>query len=208
MRVVPDVLPRIDISMDMEIYFGGKMIDPGSFVDSGISELPPRLRLQAFNKGDRLVSIAIVTPDIPCVATDSFTSRLHYLVCNVKLSPTDRNVIPHLLSRENQVVTEWLPPYSQKRAPYQRLAIIVLEQDAPLSTNKLREQIQRDGFSTRSFVDKHGLKPVSAGLFRSNWDENTPAVMQRLGVPGYDVEFKRNTIQPLPYQRLDTARYR
>lgn len=209
MKVVPDVLPGIDITMDMDIYFGGKRSEPGAFVDSKTSEGPPRLRLQPYDKGERHVSIAVVTPDVPDVANDSFTSRLHYLVCNVKLSPTETSVIPHLLSKDSQVVHGWLPAYSQRGAPYQRLAIVVLEQ-AGLSTidTASAQKIARDNFSLRSFVDKHRLKPVTAGLFRAQWDENTAGVMQKLGVPGHDVQFKRKKVEPLPYKRLDTSRYR
>jgi large subunit ribosomal protein L35 len=45
-------------------------------------------------------------------------------------------------------------------------------------------------------------------LFRSRHDEGTAGVMQRAGIPGGDVEFKRKKIEPLPYKKLPGSRYR
>ena len=59
MHLVPDLLPSIDISMGMDIYLGGRLIDPGAFVDSKTSQIAPRLRVQPFDKGERLVSLVL-----------------------------------------------------------------------------------------------------------------------------------------------------
>lgn len=50
--------------------------------------------------------------------------------------------------------------------------------------------------------------PFGVHLFRTQWDDGTAGVMQRAGIPGWDVEFKRKRIDPLPYKRLKEERYR
>ena len=49
----------------------------------------------------------------------------------------------------------------------------------------------------RSFVDKYNLTPIGIGIFRSIWDEGTAGVMQRHGIEGADIEFKRKKVVAL-----------
>ena len=75
MHVVPDVLPHLDPTAQVELSFGRRTVHPGDFVDSRISEMPGRLVVQPFDKGERLVTIAVVDPDVPDESKDSFKSR-------------------------------------------------------------------------------------------------------------------------------------
>src|SRR5205814_8782342 len=59
----------------------------------------------------------------------------------------------------------------------------------------------RDGFSLKSYRDKFALTPVGFTLFRTVWDEHTAAVMERAGLPGADVEFRRKTVYSLKEPR-------
>jgi large subunit ribosomal protein L35 len=103
-----------------------------------------------------------------------------------------------------------MPPYAQKGSPYHRLAIIILQQkdNIPIDLNIAKKQIRRDGFTVRSMMSRHMLSPISASLFRAQWDDNTAEVMKRAGIEGADVELKRKKVEPLPYQRRDTSRMR
>jgi len=209
MNVVPDILPVIDPTVSVTLAFGRRNVQPGEFVDSKVSETPARLNIQPFNKGERLVSVAVVNPDVANVAKDGFDYRCHFLASNITVSPTATSVPLLGLSEQSQTILPWLPAYVQKGAPYHRMAVFVLEQtEGVLDVESAKKRYQPDGFILRSFVDRHHLNPVGAHLFRSQWDENTAAVMQRLGVPGHDVEFKRMKIDPLPYKKLSGSRYR
>jgi large subunit ribosomal protein L35 len=196
--LVPDVLPHFEPTAEVRVAFNTRNVQPGEFVDSRVSEGPARLKVQVFDKGERLVTIAVVDSDVPIVEKDSFTSRCHFLATNITLSPTQSS-LPLSRVQDSQLVLSWLPPFAQKGSPYHRYSIFVLEQlpGQTFNTTELKEIVKRDKFSVRSFVDKHGVKPIGVGIFRSLWDEGTAGVMQRAGVEGADVEFTRKRIAPL-----------
>ncbi|KAK4546367.1 hypothetical protein LTR36_002044 [Oleoguttula mirabilis] len=219
MNVVPDVLPAIDPVVSTALSFAGKRVQHGDFVDSRMSELAPSLQIQPYDKGKRLYTVVVVNPDVPNVQKDAFDYRCHFLASNIEISPTDTRVRLGLLGEEGQVILPWLPAYGQKGAPYQRMSMFVLEQAKSEGGGEFQtidvaavkaggKYTQRHGFNLRSFVDKHLLKPVGVDLFRTKWDEGTAGVMQRAGIVGWDVEFKRKRVEPLPYKRMDSVRYR
>ncbi|KAI6869130.1 PEBP-like protein [Hortaea werneckii] len=221
MNVVPDVLPAIDPIVSTTLSFSGKRVQHGDFVSSLTSEKPPALDIQAYEKGEKLYTIAVVNPDVPSVQKDGYDYRCHFLASNVRLSPTSTLVRLGSLDSEQQVILSWLPAFAQKGLPYQRMSVFVFEQPKVEATENseyrsldvaeikgMKKYTQRQGFKLRSFADRFSLKPVGVDLFRTQWDEYTAAVMQRAGVPGVDVEFKRKRIEPLPYQRKSSERYR
>lgn len=147
MNVVPDILPSLDLSADVSLYFqgtkpnGGNMVlprpnrsttqrvpvQPGEFVASAVSEQPPRIEVQVFDKGPRLITVAVVDPDVPNVETNGFEYRCHFLAVNIPISPTVTSVRVESL-KSNQIILPWSPPYAQKGSPYHRLAVLVFEQ--------------------------------------------------------------------------------
>jgi large subunit ribosomal protein L35 len=204
-----------------------RVIPHGDFVESRLSEYAPKLHIQPYTQGEQLVTIALINPDVPDVAKDGYNYRCHYLACNVTISPTRTSIPLGQLLPDSQVLHDWLPAYAQKGAPYQRMAIIVLAQppvqSPPAGSNQAPESktidiaqlkeakgkfARREGFTLRGFVDRFQLKPIGVHLFRTQWDDGTAGVMQRAGIPGWDVEFKRKRIDPLPYKRLKEERYR
>lgn len=210
MDVTPDVLPAIDPTADVSIAFGRRNVQPGEFVDSRVSEIPAKLKVQVFDKGERMVTVVVVDSDVPAVEKDGFTYRCHFIASNIPISPTSTSVPLGRLSKEIQVSLPWLPPFAQKGSPYHRLSVFVLQQKEgqTIDVAAVREKFKRDGFKLRSFVDKYGLQPVGVNMFRTQWDEGTAGVMKRHGIEGADVEFKRKRIEPLPYKKKDGARYR
>ncbi|KAF2148471.1 PEBP-like protein [Myriangium duriaei CBS 260.36] len=209
-NLVPDIVAALEPVVATDLAFDGRKIEPGQYIDSTVSEAAPNVNIQSFQKGERLVTIACVNPDIPNVARDNFDYRCHFLASNVKITPTSPLVQLAKLSRDSQTILPWMPAYTQKGAPYQRMAFIILEQpeNTPIDTTSASVKVKRDGFILRSFIDRHRLFPIGANLFRSQWDEATAGVMKRLGVPGHDVEFKRMKVEPLPYKKLPGNRYR
>jgi len=225
MNIVPDILPAIDPLVSTELTFPStspflstdtgrirqKRISHGEIVPSILSEQPPTLYIQPYDRGERLYTIALVNPDIPDVAKDGFAYRCHFLATNIPITPTDTRVQFAALSPDTQTVLPWLPAYAQKGLPYQRMGIFVLQQPSHLEIDQIRADERygkREGFNLRSFVDRFGLSPVGVDLFRTVWDESTEGVMKRGGVVGADVEFKRKRVEPLPYKRKGGERYR
>ncbi|KAI9149597.1 PEBP-like protein [Paramyrothecium foliicola] len=199
-HIVPDVLPKLDPTADVQLYFRQLKVSPGDFVDSAVSENPPRLRVQVFDKGERLVSVVVLDADVPDVEADGFSKRCHYLAANVPLSPADTSLPLSRVRGEDQLAVPWLPVFAQKGAPYHRVAVFLLEQEPGqrVDVAKLKElYASRDGFSLKSFRDKFGLKPFGFNMFRSVWDDNTAAVMARHGLPGADVEFRTARVHSL-----------
>ena len=201
LHIVPDVLPKFDPVMDVQLYFRRIKVEPGEILNSRITEVPPRLRVQCFDPGERLVSVVVMDSDVPNLETDSFDRRCHYLAVNVPISPTQPSLPLGRVDKESQLAVPWLPAFSQKGAPYHRLSVFLLEQPRdgpPLDIAKLRELYgARDGFSLKSFRDKFGLRPVGFNLFRTVWDESTAGVMERAGVPGADLQFKHRQVHSL-----------
>lgn len=199
LNIVPDVFPHFVPSADVRLAFGRRNVQPGEFVDSRISEGPARLKVQVFDKGERLVSIVVVDTDVPVPEKDWFTSRAHYIACNIPLSPTITSLPLSHADATSQLVLPWLPPFAQKGSPYHRYSVFVLEQKPgqTLDVAALKEATQRDGFNLRGWADRHGVKPLGLGLFRSTFDEGTVGVMTRHNIEGADVEFKRPRLEPI-----------
>ncbi|KAK7730039.1 mitochondrial 54S ribosomal protein YmL35 [Botryosphaeria dothidea] len=205
MNVIPDVLPAIEQKADVSIAFGRRNVQPGDFVASSVSEVPATLKVRVFNKGERLVAIAVIDSDVPNVAKDGFDYRCHYVAANIPIAPTKTHLSLEKLSQNSQVVLPWLPPFAQKGSPYHRFSVFVLEQPAGKTLNvaDIKGNVERDGFVLRSFVDKYELNPVGINMFRTVWDENTDDVMKRAGIEGADIEFKNKKPEKLPYKKKD-----
>ena len=198
-NIVPDILPKFDPRAEVELYFLRKKIQPGQTLNSSVSERPPRLTVQVFDKGERLVSLVCLDPDVPDQASDGYAKRCHFLAANVPLSPTITSIPFSKIKADDQLAVPWLPAFAQKGSDKHRMAIFVLEQgDKELDVAKLKELYgKREGFSLKSFRDKFGLQPVGFNMFRTEWDENTAAVMERAGQPGAEVELRRNRVYSL-----------
>ncbi|KAL1649136.1 mitochondrial 54S ribosomal protein YmL35 [Diplodia intermedia] len=210
MKVIPDVLPAMKQKADVSLMFGDGNVQPGDYVASDISENPLTLRVQVFDRGERLVSVVVIDSDVPNVEKDGFDYRCHYVAANIPISPAKRFIRLEKLSTDSQVVLPWLPPFAQKGSPYHRYSVFVLEQPEgkTLDVATVKTEVQRDGFILRSFIDKHKLHAVGINMFRAQWDEKTDEVMERHGIEGAGVEFKRKKPEKLPYKKKDGARYR
>lgn len=213
MHVVPDVYPELDPSVSTSLSFKGKNIQHGDIVLSSLSEGLPKMNIQCYDKGERLVTVAIINPDVPDVAKDGFNYRCHFLASNIPISPTNTYVDFSKLDKAAQIIQDWLPAYAQKGTPYQRMSILIFEQgeQQTLDTAALKQNAEcsaRLGFQITKFAEQHGLKAIGVDLFRTQWDDHTADVMKRADIVGWDVEFKRMKIEPLPYRRRDTGRYR
>jgi large subunit ribosomal protein L35 len=200
-NIVPDVLPKLEPTADVQLYFRQLKVSPGDIVDSEISENPPRLRAQVFDAGERLVSIVVLDADVPDVERNAYTKRCHYIATNVPLGPTDPSLPLSRIRGEDQLAVPWLPAFAQKGSPYHRMGVFLLEQaeGQRVDAAKVRELYasNREFFSLKSFRDKFNLKPFGFNMFRSVWDEGTEGVMARANVPGADVELRNTRVHSL-----------
>lgn len=202
-HIVPDVLPKFDPQMDVVLAWHRYRIQPGEIVNSLVSETPPNLRVQVFDSEERLVSIVVMDSDVPNVENDSFDRRLHFMAANVPIDCLTKNISLGYLSSKHQdkIAVPWLPPYSQEGSPYHRLSIWILEQNnnKPLDVTKLQQQYakRREGFRLLSFRNAYNTSPFGFNMFRSEWDNNTAAVMARHNIPGAEIVFRRQRIRSL-----------
>ena len=210
MKIIPDVVPSMDPVVDVKLAFNRRNIQPGDFVDSSLSETAPRLNVQYFDRGQKLVTVAVVDSDVPNLDRDSFDYRCHFLATNIAVSPTSTLINFARLSAESQIILPWLPAYAHKGSPYHRLSFIILEHkdQIPVDTDVARKHVHREGFTVRTFASRHMMTPIGTTLFRTKWDGNTAGVMERSGIEGAALELKRRKVEPLPYKRRNPSSFR
>ena len=199
--IVPDALPFFEPTAEVRMAFGKRNVQPGEFIDSRVSEHPARLKVQVFDQGERLVTVVVIDGDVPDIENDKYTTRCHYLACNIPISPTQTS-LPLSHATDSQLVHSWLPPFAQKGSTYHRYSVFVLQQ-APGKEGEIKvdeafiKKIKRHRFSLRTFALHHGMEPIGVSVFRNLWDEGTADVMVRACIEGSDIEFKRKKIEPL-----------
>lgn len=211
MKVIPDVLAHCDPTVDTKLYYGRKPIRAGDFLSSQVTVAPPtKLEVQMFERGQKLVTIAVADPDVPNVEKDSFDSRIHYLAINIPISAVSPEIVLSELSPETQVVLPWLPPVVQKGDNYHRLSVFIMEQKdgQPLDFAAAKARETSREARLRVIQRRYHLNPIGAHLFRSQWDETTFNVMKEIGFEGADMELYAKKIDPLPYKRRTTRRMR
>lgn len=211
MNVIPDVLAHCEPVVDTKMYMGKRQVQPGDYVLAKDSVVAPKLDIQLFERGEKLVTIAVVDPDVPNVETDGFDFKMHYLAVNVPISAVATKVDLAQLSTDSQVVLPWEAPVAQKGSPYHRLSLFVMEQkdSQPLdfAAVKARETV-RENTLLRTLQARYHLKAIGAHLFRTQWDESTYEVMKQIGFSEADVELRRKKVEPLPYKRRNPSTFR
>ena len=147
--------------------------------------------------------------DVPNIEEDGFDHRCHALYTNVPISPTTGVVDLGKLAEEH-VAIPWYPPHAQKGSPWHRLSVWVLQQpERQVVDEKLiTARWSRDTFTLRKLVAANKMEPVGVTLFRTSWDDTTKEVMERHGIEGAEVEYKKTSITPMRYKKKDGARFR
>lgn len=202
-HITPDVLPVFEPKIDVQLTFRGFKVQPGEQVDSLVTESPPNLRLQVFDSGQRLVTVVVMDSDVPDPENDAFTSRLHFIAANIPIDCLTKNISLNRISKQPEhLAVPWLPPTAQEGSPYHRLSIWVLRQkhNRPLDIKRL-QKIKRDGFTLTKFISSLKVKPIGFNMFRSEWDAHTRQVMERHGIPGADIVYRRKRVHTLKTPR-------
>ncbi|THZ54838.1 hypothetical protein D6C88_09487, partial [Aureobasidium pullulans] len=96
MNVVPDVLPAIDPTLNVDISFDPHDVQPGGFFRNSL----PTLTSNPRTRGERYVRIANVNHDVPNVEeADAFDYRCHFLASNIEIPPKQDFHVPRQAER-------------------------------------------------------------------------------------------------------------
>ncbi|KAG5440717.1 hypothetical protein PCK2_000153 [Pneumocystis canis] len=165
MYVIPDVYERFKPTAEIIIRFENKELEPGNFVSNDISASEPTVEIKSFSEKEKLYTIVLIDPDVPNVQKDSFKTYLHWLVCNILISPINTLVQPHT----GTILAPYIPPHPQKGSPYHRYTLLVFEQTEKNLNNPV---IERDGFDVRQFASLNHFQIVGIHFWRGVWDEH------------------------------------
>ncbi|GAA5972018.1 hypothetical protein JCM11641_002459 [Rhodosporidiobolus odoratus] len=173
MNVTPDLLAAISPQADVRFRVGGEAVEPGSFTKPAQTRAGVEISAQVFHEEERLYTLLLIDPDVPDQMNQSFTTFAHLLLPNIPLSATSSSTLP--LS-DLPATLSYVPPHPQNGTPYHRYTALLLEQPSSLNL----EATQREGFSAREFVQKHGLKPAGVTFFRQVWDQDVSKIYQEV----------------------------
>lgn len=139
-----------------------------------------------------MILTKIIPTDVPDVAADKFRYRLHWILSNIVISPTQTQAVGTGAVPSDEIVS-YLPPHVQKGSPYHRYAMFVFRHpdNARIDPATLVGKVEREGFNLRSFQTKMKLQTIGAFMWRGEWDEGTKQVMQKNGIEGWDVMYTR-----------------
>lgn len=214
MHVIPDLLPHLKPVTGSTLSWNSTPIEPGAFVRSSTSAVPPTLQITSFAQAPRLLSIVVTDPDVPDLQRDGFTEQVLYYAANIEVDAFSGAIelADPAPGTEAEVLIEWTPPVVQKGSPYHRLCVLVLEQqDGVIRRAEALEKLWGGSGAEQGTAGKDGAgsptaapratfamcravtpsRPIGANLFRAVWDEDTEAVMRSIGSDLIDTELRR-----------------
>lgn len=71
MNVMPDIIPKIEPVVDVQMRFQGVDIKPGRILNSEQTEWNPTLKIIPFTPGEKLVTVIVVNPGTSTIFSDS-----------------------------------------------------------------------------------------------------------------------------------------
>ncbi|KAF8525130.1 phosphatidylethanolamine-binding protein [Hysterangium stoloniferum] len=197
MHAVPDLLPTFHPSLDLHIQFprtdGHRTlrdrraanafyhtVEPGKFIAPELTINPPRVAATVFHTDTRLYTMLLLDPDVPNEETRSYQTYLHWLLPNIPLQASYRNIkIGPSTGRSSH--TPYIPPHPQRGTPYHRYVLLLLPHLNP--TQKLTIPVftdqQRLGFDLREFSATWGLVLGPGGgahMWREVWHEKVSEI--------------------------------
>lgn len=172
MKVLPDVLPAITPSVDVQLAFGegegftdhessGGDVLVGAFVPVERSVQPPQVCCNVFHTEPKKYTLAIVDPDQPNEEEQTFKTTLVALKTDITLSATTSPEI----DLKGDMVVGYIPPHPQQGTPYHRYTTLLFEQNGTIDT----KGIDREEFNVRHFAEVNGLKAAGVHFWRAKW---------------------------------------
>lgn len=174
MHILPDVVPSITPTVDLEILFGtgdgigdhggqaGSVL-PGVFLDPAMTMQAPSIRATAFHEDTRKYTLMLVDPDMPSEETQSFKTFVHWLVSDVPLSIHASNI-----PKDHPELLPYIPPHPSRGTPYHRYTTLLFEQ-GPMTQ---LVEVPRELENVASFADSHDLHLTGIHFWRAKWSES------------------------------------
>ncbi|SJX63574.1 related to MRPL35-mitochondrial ribosomal protein, large subunit [Sporisorium reilianum f. sp. reilianum] len=182
MHVLPDVLPGITPTADVQLAFGqgegftdhastGGDVLVGVFVDPSVTLEPPTVEVNVFHTETKRYTLAIVDPDQPDEEAQTFRTSLLALKTDIELSATSDPKVD--LTHGMQVA--YVPPHPQQGTKYHRYTTVLFEQ--PQQASEAQAVHDRHNFSVADFAQSRGLVPAGIHFWRAQWSpECAPTV--------------------------------
>ena len=172
MKVLPDVIPAITPTVDLQVAFGegsgigdhggeGGDVLVGVFLEPAMTRTPPRVQATAFHEDVRKYTLMLVDPDAPNEDAQTFGTYVHWLLTDIPLS-----VGATELSAANEALS-YVSPHPQAGTPYHRYTLVLFEQ----GTEPVRAPAAREGLDVAQFARENGLTPAGIHFFRERWTE-------------------------------------
>lgn len=194
-HIIPDVIPSITPTVDLAIRypeppppapprpdeFGWvKPLEPnftryedgrvrcGALLSVGETFEQPDLEIGVFEKGEKLFTLVMVDPDVPHATLPTFTSHLHWLLPNIRASPSKR-----LLSASDlpKALVDYVPPHPHKGTAPHRYTLLLLEHVDGKELDFKKPERENFVFRDWAWEMEGKLRLVSGVTFRAIWDE-------------------------------------
>lgn len=182
MHVLPDVIPAITPTVDVQLAFGegdgftdhqsnGGDVLVGAFVPASASITPPKLDVTVFHTQPKRYTLAIVDPDQPDEQNQCFTTSLLALKHDVELSATAHSSI----DLASNMVAEYIPPHPQQGSNYHRYTVLLFEQPSSPSSEQSAIDIakNRHNFQLANYISTHNLVPAGIHFWRAKWSPDS-----------------------------------
>lgn len=194
MNIVPDLVPSLLPSASLSITAPSESsspIEPGSFLPPAALSQPPQLSLQVFHPETKLYTLLMLDPDSPDVAAESFTTKVHWIVPNLSISPVSTTI-----DSSAPALVPYLAPNPEQGTPYHRYTFLAFEQPegvvysvGEVEGKALKAPAQRTGFNVRAWLTEAGLDAsaaVGANMVRGVWSDPAKAARaaKAAAVPG------------------------
>lgn len=118
----------------------------------------------------------MLDPDSPDAVAEAFTTKVHWIVPNIKISPTASKI-----DSSAPALVPYLAPNPEKGTPYHRYTFLAFAQPEGVQFSvggsegkALRVPEQRTGFNLREWLQEAGLNTnaaVGANMVRGVWTD-------------------------------------
>jgi len=181
MHVLPDVVPSVTPTVDLEVLFGegagigdhggsGGSVFPGVFLDPALTRTAPTIQATPFHEDTRKYTLMLVDPDVPDEASNLYTTYIHWLVSNVPLSLRERTV-----PTGHAPLLPYVPPHPARGSPYHRYTMLLFEQGT-----KPVVAAAREGIDVSAFAAEHDLSLAGIHFWREKWTDKNRATVSSI----------------------------
>lgn len=184
MHVLPDVVPKITPTVDLEVLFGSGRgigdhggqrgsVHPGVFLDPSTTLHAPDIRATVFHADTRKYTLMLVDPDVPSEETQSFQTYVHWLVSDIPLS-----IHASSIPEGHPVALPYIPPHPARGTPYHRYTMLLFEQSADTPTPV--SDTSRIVPSVSEYAEMQQLKLSGIHFWREEWSASCERVVSHI----------------------------